>query len=324
MSRKKKLAAVLMAVLAVAIVIGLLNWRSTPSGDVKVRLFFKTTQPEMVELYWSTLDKYSKDWSSATAYPNIDAEVGEVAEVSAQIRTDKTFLRVDLGSQQMVWTITGVVFESGDAREELSDEVLLHPLRTQDVESISKANAGIEVAAKAGDPQLIYKVDYAGIKAALYKANEASDIRMRFFALGAFLIVCGLFVIFRRKLLAMPMEIIKNRGLVLKLAKNDFKTKYAGSYLGIVWAFVQPVVTVLVYWLVFSIGFRSSYGPMPFVMYLVCGIVPWFFIQDFLNSGTNALIEYSYLVKKVVFNISVLPMVKAVSAWFVHVFFVIL
>ena len=141
-----------MAVLAVAIVIGLLNWRSTPSGDVKVRLFFKTTQPEMVELYWSTLDKYSKDWSSATAYPNIDAEVGEVAEVSAQIRTDKTFLRVDLGSQQMVWTITGVVFESGDTREELSDEVLLHPLRTQDVESISRTNAGIEVAAKAGDP----------------------------------------------------------------------------------------------------------------------------------------------------------------------------
>ena len=324
MSRKKKLAVAILAVLAVAIVVGLLNWRSTPSGDVDVRLFFRTTQPEMVELHWSTLDKYSADWSVGTAYPNTDAEIGEVAEARARVRTDKTFLRVDLGSQEMVWTITGIVLECGEAREELSDEFLLHPMRVQDVESITRTDAGIEVMTKAGDPQLVYRMTYDGIKAELYKANEASDIRMRFFALGAFLAVCVFFVVFRKKLLAMPMEIIRNRGLVLKLAKNDFKTKYAGSYLGIVWAFVQPVVTVLVYWLVFSIGFRSSYGPMPFVMYLVCGIVPWFFIQDFLNSGTNALIEYSYLVKKVVFNISVLPMVKAVSAWFVHVFFVIL
>ncbi len=37
----------------------------------------------------------------------------------------------------------------------------------------------------------------------------------------------------------------------LSLAKNDFKTKYAGSYLGIVWAFIQPIVTILVYWFVF-------------------------------------------------------------------------
>lgn len=44
-------------------------------------------------------------------------------------------------------------------------------------------------------------------------------------------------------------EIINNKKLVLNLAKNDFKTKFAGSYFGIFWAFVQPVVTILVYWL---------------------------------------------------------------------------
>lgn len=324
MSRKKKLAVAALAVLAVAIVIGLLNWRSTPSGDVDVRLFFRTSQPETVELYWSTLDKYSADWSAATPYPNTDAQIGELAEARAHIRTDKTFLRVDLGSRKTAWTITGVVLECGDAREELPDEVLLHPLRIQDVESLTRTEEGIEILTKDGDPQLVYQLTYEGIKAALYKANEASDVRMRLFAAAVFAAACAVIVMLRKKILAMPLEILRNRGLVLKLAKNDFKTKYAGSYLGIVWAFVQPVVTVLVYWLVFSIGFRSSYGPMPFVMYLVCGIVPWFFIQDFLNSGTNALIEYSYLVKKVVFNISILPMVKAVSAWFVHVFFVIL
>ena len=113
--------------------------------------------------------------------------------------------------------------------------------------------------------------------------------------------------------------------LIMNLAKNDFKTKYAGSYLGIVWAFVQPIVTILVYWFVFSVGLKAgNVSDYPFVLYLVSGIVPWFFFQDALNGGTNALMEYNYLVKKVVFKISVLPIVKMISALFVHAFFVVI
>ena len=125
-------------------------------------------------------------------------------------------------------------------------------------------------------------------------------------------------------LISLPSEIHRNRRLIVKLAKNDFRTRYAGSYLGIIWAFVQPVVTVLVYWLVFGLGFRTqTQTSVPFVLYLTCGIVPWFYCQELMVSGTNVLLEYSYLVKKVVFEIGVLPMVKAVSALFVHVFFVL-
>lgn len=111
----------------------------------------------------------------------------------------------------------------------------------------------------------------------------------------------------------------------MKLAKNDFKTRYAGSYLGIIWAFIQPVITIMVYWFVFSVGFRSGTGDIgvPFVLYLVAGIVPWFFFQDALVGGTNSMLEYNYLVKKVVFNINVLPVVKIISAMFVHAFFVL-
>ena len=127
-----------------------------------------------------------------------------------------------------------------------------------------------------------------------------------------------------KKILALPAELYQNRKLVLSLAKNDFKTKYAGSYLGIVWAFLQPIVTILVYWFVFSVGLKAgTVSDYPFVLYLVSGIVPWFFFQDALNGGTNALIEYNYLVKKVVFKISILPIVKIISALFVHVFFVV-
>lgn len=83
------------------------------------------------------------------------------------------------------------------------------------------------------------------------------------------------------------------------LSVNDFKTKYAGSYLGVIWAFVQPVVTVLIYWFVFEVGFRSgSVHSVPFILWLVAGIVPWFFFAEAWGSATNCLMEYSYLVKK--------------------------
>lgn len=128
-----------------------------------------------------------------------------------------------------------------------------------------------------------------------------------------------------KTIFSLPLDVYRNRRLVAKLAKNDFKTKYAGSYLGTIWAFIQPVVTVLVYWFVFSVGFRSGTGDLgvPFVLYLVAGIIPWFFFQEALTGGTNALIQYDYLVKKVVFNISVLPVVKMLSALFVHIFFIV-
>ena len=129
-----------------------------------------------------------------------------------------------------------------------------------------------------------------------------------------------------KSIFSLPADLYKNRRLVMKLAKNDFKTRYAGSYFGTFWAFVQPVVTILVYWFVFSVGFRSNTDELgvPFVLYLVAGIVPWFFFSDALSGGTNSLLEYNYLVKKVVFNISVLPVVKIISALFVHGFFVLL
>ena len=120
-------------------------------------------------------------------------------------------------------------------------------------------------------------------------------------------------------------EIYRNRRLVFSLAKNDFKTKYAGSYFGTIWAFIQPIVTICVYWFVFGLALRNgSDKGVPFVLWLIAGLIPWFFLQEGLLGGTNALLEYNYLVKKVVFNIRILPVVKVFSAVFVHCFFVVI
>lgn len=123
------------------------------------------------------------------------------------------------------------------------------------------------------------------------------------------------------------ISVWNSRNIIWKLSKNDFKKRYAGSYLGKVWAFVQPVVTVIMYWIVFDRILRTkaqlvaSGVDVPYVLYLTAGLVPWFYFSEALTGGTNALLEYNYLVKKVVFNINILPVIKVVSASFTHIFF---
>ena len=100
-------------------------------------------------------------------------------------------------------------------------------------------------------------------------------------------------------------HLVGSRSLVWNLAKNDIKKKFAGSYFGVVWAFVQPVITVLLYWFVFEKGLNSKATDLrtgieiPFVLWLTAGLVPWFYFQEALNGGTGVLVEYSYLVKNV-------------------------
>ena len=115
------------------------------------------------------------------------------------------------------------------------------------------------------------------------------------------------------------------RTLIWKLAKNDFKKRFAGSYLGILWALIQPVVTVGLYYIVFEkfMPGASRTNEAPFVLFLTAGLVPWFFFSEALTYGTSALREYDYLVKKVVFNIDILPVIKTLAAVFVHGFFIL-
>ena len=114
-----------------------------------------------------------------------------------------------------------------------------------------------------------------------------------------------------------------NRKLLVTLSKNDFKVKYAGSYFGILWGFIQPFITIGVYWFVFQIGFRSGsiVEGYPFILWLICGLIPWFFFVEAVSSGTNCLLDYHYLVKKVVFPMDILPSIRLVSTYYVHIFF---
>ena len=112
--------------------------------------------------------------------------------------------------------------------------------------------------------------------------------------------------------------------LIGSLAKDDFKSKYASSQFGVFWAFFRPVVMSVVYIVVFSLIARAA--PVddvyPYSMWLLPGLIVWFVFSDALMSGVNTLTQYSFLVKNIRFNISILPAVKVVSGFIIHTFFI--
>jgi len=108
----------------------------------------------------------------------------------------------------------------------------------------------------------------------------------------------------------------------LDFAKNDFKRRYAGSYLGIIWAYIQTLVMVAIYWVVFQFGLRvGGAGDVPFILWFISALMPWLFFSEIITSTIPCMSEYSYIVKKVMFNVNILPAMKIVVCCFIYTFF---
>ena len=110
--------------------------------------------------------------------------------------------------------------------------------------------------------------------------------------------------------------------MIWALAIRDLETRYAGTTGGICWAFIHPVAIVVIFYFVFAIGFRAQ-GPAntPFILWFVCGLVPWFFFNETLQAITKSITSNSHLVKKTVFPTEILPFVYLVSGAGPHTIF---
>lgn len=99
------------------------------------------------------------------------------------------------------------------------------------------------------------------------------------------------------------------RRQLLKLAKSDLIKQYRGAAFGWAWAVIKPAIRILVFWFAFDIGLRVG-KPMngrPYFLWLICGYIPWFYMQDDLNRGASSIRSYKYLVKSIKFPISTIP-----------------
>ena len=114
-------------------------------------------------------------------------------------------------------------------------------------------------------------------------------------------------------------RIYMHRSLVWVMATQELKKRYAGSFIGIFWAIINPVMTILVFWVVFSLGFKiQPVGGVDFIVIFFCGFLPWLTFSETLMANTSAIISNQHLVKKVVFPVEILPLVNIVASAISH------
>ncbi len=116
-------------------------------------------------------------------------------------------------------------------------------------------------------------------------------------------------------------EHVGNMPQILQLSIADLKKTYTGAALGWAWAVIKPVVTIFVYWFAIAIGLRqnSNVGEVPYILWLITGIVPWFYMGDSITGGTECIRRYSYLVTKMKYPVTTIPTHTNLSRLFVHV-----
>lgn len=92
-----------------------------------------------------------------------------------------------------------------------------------------------------------------------------------------------------------------------RLSIFELVKKSRGAVLGWGWFFIKPAMYVFCFWFALDMGLRqgaASGSGAPYILWLCAGIIPWFFMQDMINTGTDVLHRYPYLVNKIKFPIS--------------------
>ena len=106
--------------------------------------------------------------------------------------------------------------------------------------------------------------------------------------------------------------------MIFSLVRKDLRTRYKGSVLGFLWTFVNPLMQLIVYNVVFSVIMRIRMDD--YYMYMFVGLLPWIFFCNCVENGTTSVMVGQDLIKKIYFPRLVLP-IATVSAAFMNMLF---
>jgi len=132
-------------------------------------------------------------------------------------------------------------------------------------------------------------------------------------------------------LMLAPWEIFSNfvrkiyiqRNLICNFVARDLRARYIGSFMGLFWSVIHPIVLLVSYTFVFSVVFglrpRPETGTTSFPLFLFCSILPWLFFQDTLQRSSTIVIDNSNLVTKTIFPSEILPLTVLLASLVNHI-----
>lgn len=115
-------------------------------------------------------------------------------------------------------------------------------------------------------------------------------------------------------------ENYQNRHRLLRLANYELKSQNNGTMFGFLWNFLNPALQILVFWFVFAVGLKTStpQGEYPYIIWMMVGIIPWFYISAALTSTGNSIYAFSGVLKRMYIPLSIVPVKSVLSAFIGH------
>ena len=108
-------------------------------------------------------------------------------------------------------------------------------------------------------------------------------------------------------------ELYEYREMIISLVRKDLRGRYKGSVLGFLWTFINPLLQLIVYTIVFSIIMNANYEQ--YYLFLFVALVPWMFFSSSVTDGAGSILKEKEMVKKIYFPREVLPISTVTSAF---------
>lgn len=122
------------------------------------------------------------------------------------------------------------------------------------------------------------------------------------------------------------LEIITNLVLALRMSKFDYQLENKDTYLGKIWSVLTPLIQIGTYWLVFGVGIRQGkdVDGYPFVIWMICGLIPWFFINSGIIQGANSILKKASILTRMRFPLATVPVSTIFVSGFEHIMMLII
>lgn len=315
MKNKYIIFSVILSLL-IAIVAGIMMPKELhyKQSTIEVNIETRVDADAQLKLYY--LENMEQEYSESRCITVDVANSSEFQQINIVLPTsDISNIRLDCESPGMFWDIAKL--EMTDSDGTISYSVMeMDQFVKNDMVAIDASNSEY-ITMKIGntDPYIANDVELKALP-------DTSFNYLYVVVIGVFAFILFILLWNRRNFSEMVRGIFHARSQIVSIAVNDFKSRFTGSYLGVVWGIIQPLMTILLFWFVFQVGFRS--GPIsdaPFILWLVAGMIPWNFFSDAWFSGNSAFTGYSFIVKKVVFNVDILPLIKVAASFILNVIF---
>lgn len=116
------------------------------------------------------------------------------------------------------------------------------------------------------------------------------------------------------------VEQFENAYLIRRLSIYELKKAYVANVLGMVWIFLNPIIQIGLYWLIFGLGIRGGapVNGVPYFIWMISGLVPWFYISSSVIQGSNSIYARLSGVSKMNFPLSIIPSYVMLSKLYTH------